>query len=154
MIKSSNLGKTNLYFWNTQKINRTKQVNLIWISSFLETYAEEDGPKKGFSLNGWNENLRRSFATQSPLAPVAVLGQSLMNITMTKTATLATTITGISHDVHWLFPLFFPLRSTSLLDILSSLSSYDEHNWCLYINRKKQNLHQRIKDDELEDKID
>jgi len=30
------------------------------------THVEEEGPKRGFSLRGWNENLPRKEATQEP----------------------------------------------------------------------------------------
>lgn len=79
-------------------------------------YVEEDGPKRGFSLRGWNENLRRNLGTQSPLAPATVLGQSLMNMTTMKTAIQAKTMTGVSHAVHWvLFPPFLLLGMVSSL---------------------------------------
>lgn len=76
---------------------------------------EEDGPKRGFSLRGWNENLRRNLGTQSPLAPATVLGQSLMNMATMKTAIQAKTMTGVSHAVHWVFPMFFLLGMVSSL---------------------------------------
>ena len=81
-----------------------------------KAYVEEDGPKRGFSLRGWNENLRRNLGTQSPLAPATVLGQSLMNMTTMKTAIQAKTMTGVSHAVHWvLFPPFLLLGMVSSL---------------------------------------
>lgn len=60
------------------------------------TYVEEEGPKRGFSLNGWKENLPRNPATQSS----SCLGQLLKYMTTTNITILATTNKGINQEIH------------------------------------------------------
>jgi len=60
--------------------------------------VEEEGPRRGFSLRGWKENLPKEGATQEP----ELEGQSLTYMTAIKTATLATTNKGTSHGTQFL----------------------------------------------------
>lgn len=62
------------------------------------THVEEEGPKRGFSLRGWNENLPRKGAKQE--AGMERLGQSFSYMVITNKATLATTNVGTSHGNH------------------------------------------------------
>lgn len=50
--------------------NKDKDINKI---------TEEEGPKWGFSLSGWMENLPRNLTTLLPLNPKLWLGQLLMH---------------------------------------------------------------------------
>lgn len=63
-------------------------------------YVREEGPKRGLPRRGSKESLPRKVATQRRLGPWECAGQLLTNIVTTKTATLATTNIGTSHDVH------------------------------------------------------
>lgn len=92
------------------------------------TYVEEDRPKRVFSFKGWNEKLPRNLATQSPSKPRFFWGQSLTYITTMNTAMLATTNTGISHDIHCL---------------LEVSRRYKTKSWCCFLcsTSPSQNLH-------------
>lgn len=57
---------------------------------------EEEGPRRGFSLRVWNENLPKNLATQE----VEFLGQLLTYMVTTKSAMFATTKVGTSHGNH------------------------------------------------------
>ena len=95
-----------------------------------KTHVVEEGPKRGLSWRGWKESLPRNLATQASFKLGLSLGQLLMYMTTTKTATLATTNIGINHEVHSLseastskfsrlyLPFFAPPRSISELAIL------------------------------------
>lgn len=79
-----------------------------------KTHVKEEGPKRGFSLSGWNENLPRKGATQVPWN--AFSGQSLTYIVKMKTTTLANTKVGISHGTHCLKSLKSRSRVTGGFD--------------------------------------
>lgn len=63
-----------------------------------KAHVEEDGPRSGFSLRGWNENLPKKSATQES----EFLGQLLMNIVIKNMAMLTTTNVGTIHGNHLL----------------------------------------------------
>lgn len=60
------------------------------------TDVEEEGPKRGFSLRGWKENLPRKEATHEELPVKECLGQSFMYMVTMKTTMLANTNVGTS----------------------------------------------------------
>lgn len=62
----------------------------------IRTHVEEEGPNRGFSLNGWKENLPKKRATQE----LDRLGQLFTYMEIRKTTTLATTNVGIIHGIH------------------------------------------------------
>lgn len=69
-----------------------------------ETHVEEEGPRRGFSLRGWNENLPKNLPTQE----AEFLGQSLTYIEIVNRTELATTNTGTSHGTHFLNGRYWP----------------------------------------------
>jgi len=79
-----------------------------------KTHVKEEGPKRGFSLSGWKENLPRKGATQVPWN--AFSGQSLTYIVTMKITTLANTKVGISHGTHCLKSLKSRSRVTGGFD--------------------------------------
>jgi hypothetical protein len=58
--------------------------------------VEDEGPKRGFSLRGWNENLPKNFRVQ--LSPKS-LGQSLINIATRNITIFSTTNSEIMHEL-------------------------------------------------------
>lgn len=78
--------------------HKTKNKNQIVRAIEREggTYVEEEGPRRGFSLRGWNENLPRKRTTQEELR----LGQSFTDMVTANTTTFAATIAGTSHGAH------------------------------------------------------
>lgn len=59
---------------------------------------DDDGPRRGFSLKGWNENLPRNVAMQE----IEFLGQLLTYMVMMNMMTLTITNEGINHTTHFL----------------------------------------------------
>lgn len=76
----------------------------------LDAYVAEEGPRRGFSLVGWKENLPRNLATQGEPPVTKCLGQSLTYIVMRKRTMFATTITGTSHGEWLLYGLPLPFN--------------------------------------------
>ena len=60
------------------------------------SYMEDKGPKRGFSLRGWNEHLPKNLRLQ--LSPKS-LGQSLINIATTNTTIFNTTNSAVIHEL-------------------------------------------------------
>lgn len=57
------------------------------------SYVEDEGPRSGFSLNGWKDNLPRNLPTHE----LEFFGQLLIYIVTEKTNTFATKNSGTSH---------------------------------------------------------
>lgn len=76
---------------------RTKIKNEFWGE---KTHVEEEGPKRGFSLRGWKENLPRKEPTQESRGEF--LGQSFTYMVTMNTTMLVTTKVGTSHGNHCL----------------------------------------------------
>jgi hypothetical protein len=58
--------------------------------------VDEEGPRRGFSLRVWKENLPKNLAMQE----VEFLGQLFTYMVTTKSAMFATTKLGTSHGTH------------------------------------------------------
>lgn len=80
--------------------------------ALTETHVEEEGPRRGFSLRGWNENLPRNPPTQE----AEFLGQLLTYIEIENTTELATTNIGTSHGTHFLNGRNWPNPTVELPD--------------------------------------
>lgn len=93
-----------------QSINlKNQQKNPV---ELIETHVEGEGPRRGFSLRGWNENLPRNV----PMQEAELLGQSLTYIVIENRTELTTTNTGTSHGIHFLNGRNWPNPVEGVLD--------------------------------------